>query len=81
MGSYGLIAAYILTGAGGNLLSTLYNWLKFHTVNVFPGGAGASGAVFGIAGCTHRVAQVETVARASTGSAKTAQVSHLFRSD
>ena len=50
MGSYGLIAVYILTGAGGNLLSTLYNWLKFHTVNVFPGGAGASGAVFGIAG-------------------------------
>jgi rhomboid protease GluP len=49
MGSYGLIAAYILTGAAGNLLSTLYNWYKFHGVNIFPAGAGASGAVFGIA--------------------------------
>ncbi len=54
MGSDGLIAVYILTGAAGNLLSTWHNW-------VFPGhdpsgtpffaaGAGASGAVFGIAG-------------------------------
>jgi rhomboid protease GluP len=54
MGSFGLFAAYILTGAAGNLLSTGYNW--FHAIHENPGapffqaGAGASGAVFGIAG-------------------------------
>jgi membrane associated rhomboid family serine protease len=57
MGSFGLFAVYILTGAAGNLLSTLWNWSKFHDVwfrfhdpGSFPAGAGASGAVFGIAG-------------------------------
>jgi rhomboid protease GluP len=57
MGSVGLLAVYILTGAAGNLLSTLVNWsssysdwMKYHGVGVFPAGAGASGAVFGIAG-------------------------------
>src|ERR1700722_8998492 len=50
MDSFGLFALYILTGAAGNLLSTLYNWSKFHDASIFPAGAGASGAVFGIAG-------------------------------
>jgi membrane associated rhomboid family serine protease len=50
MDSFGLFALYILTGAAGNLLSTLYNWYKFHDSSIFPAGAGASGAVFGIAG-------------------------------
>ncbi len=57
MGSAGLLAVYILTGAAGNLLSTCVNWfwfnqdwVKFHDLGVFPVGAGASGAVFGIAG-------------------------------
>ena len=54
LGSWGLLAAYILSGAAGNLLSTLVNWLwPLHDAagNVgFPVGAGASGAVFGIAG-------------------------------
>ena len=64
MGSAGLLAVYILTGAAGNLLSTLYNWsmnypewTKIHgtaavaqILEIFPAGAGASGAVFGIAG-------------------------------
>jgi rhomboid protease GluP len=57
MGSTGLLAVYILTGAAGNLLSTLVNWsesytdwMKYHDIGVFPAGAGASGAVFGIAG-------------------------------
>ena len=53
MGSAGVLAVYILTGAAGNLLSTLVNWLwPLHEagVAVFPVGAGASGAVFGIAG-------------------------------
>jgi rhomboid protease GluP len=57
MGSAGVLAVYILTGAAGNLLSTLINWwtnnpdwIKYHDVAVFPAGAGASGAVFGIAG-------------------------------
>ncbi|HUN83440.1 MAG TPA: rhomboid family intramembrane serine protease [Terracidiphilus sp.] len=57
MGSAGVIAVYILTGAAGNLLSTGVNWwriypdwMKYHDLAVFPVGAGASGAVFGIAG-------------------------------
>jgi rhomboid protease GluP len=63
MGSFGLFAVYILTGAAGNLLSTGFGWAKygqewvnFHAnggldvAAVFPPGAGASGAVFGIAG-------------------------------
>lgn len=54
MGSFGVIAAYLLTGAAGNLLSTDLNWLwPIRDGNggvFFPAGAGASGAVFGIAG-------------------------------
>jgi rhomboid protease GluP len=53
MGSAGVVAVYILTGAAGNLLSTLVNWILYHNAPggpVFPAGAGASGAVFGIAG-------------------------------
>jgi rhomboid protease GluP len=71
LGSAGMVEAYILTGAGGNLLSTFYNWWTnnadwtrylagwashhalgevFDPTFVFPPGAGASGAVFGIAG-------------------------------
>jgi rhomboid protease GluP len=68
MGSWGVLAVYILTGAAGNLLSTLKNWWvaypdlmdlikKFHGsvppdqfLGIYSPGAGASGAVFGIAG-------------------------------
>ena len=50
MGSFGVIAVYVLTGAAGNLLSTLMSMLKYHSLGEFPAGAGASGAVFGIAG-------------------------------
>jgi rhomboid protease GluP len=63
MGSAGVLAVYILTGAAGNLLSTFRGWYLFHHVwdtyhaagavdptQIFPSGAGASGAVFGIAG-------------------------------
>lgn len=57
MGSIGVFAVYVLTGAAGNLLSTLVNlvsyhgdWLRYLDIGVFPAGAGASGAVFGIAG-------------------------------
>lgn len=53
MGSFGLFAAYILTGAAGNLLSTLKNWTwPVHDAGMtyFQASAGASGAVFGIAG-------------------------------
>jgi rhomboid protease GluP len=54
MGSAGVLAVYILTGAAGNLLSTLVNWVwPIHDSTggvFFPAGAGASGAVFGIAG-------------------------------
>lgn len=57
MGSAGVLAVYILTGAAGNLLSTMWNWVqyegdwtRYQDMLVFPVGAGASGAVFGIAG-------------------------------
>jgi rhomboid protease GluP len=53
MGSAGVVAVYILTGAAGNMLSTLVNWAVYHNAPggpLFPVGAGASGAVFGIAG-------------------------------
>ncbi len=56
LGSFGVAVAYILTGAAGNLLSTFVNWVEYHgqggagLVAYGPVGAGASGAVFGIAG-------------------------------
>jgi len=60
MGSFGVVAVYVLTGAAGNLLSVLWNAWKYNAAQVphqafdpltyFPPGAGASGAVFGIAG-------------------------------
>jgi len=68
LGTAGVLAVYILTGAAGNLLSTFVNWWvtypdladlmkKVHgpipaemIQGLFPAGAGASGAVFGIAG-------------------------------
>ncbi len=53
IGSFGLFSAYILTGAAGNLLSTWENWvwpMRDAGQVMFPAGAGASGAVFGIAG-------------------------------
>ena len=56
LGSAGVFAVYILTGAAGNLLSTFVNWIWYHgtggvgPVAYGPVGAGASGAVFGIAG-------------------------------
>ncbi len=56
LGSFGVFAVYILTGAAGNLLSTFVNWVQYHSqssMGMFaygPVGAGASGAVFGIAG-------------------------------
>jgi len=53
MGTFGVIAVYVLTGAAGNLLSTFWNFLHpIHEAGaiVFPVGVGASGAVFGIAG-------------------------------
>ena len=45
-GAFGVLAAYVLSGAAGNLLSVAAS-LYFQTDSV---GAGASGAVFGIAG-------------------------------
>ena len=64
MGSFGVVAVYVLTGAAGNLLSVLWNGVHygagalgqqlghqaFDPLAYFPPGAGASGAVFGIAG-------------------------------
>ena len=60
MSSFGVVAVYVLTGAAGNLLSVLWNGVRYNVAHVphqgfdplayFPPGAGASGAVFGIAG-------------------------------
>jgi len=64
MGSFGVVAAYVLTGAAGNLLSVLWNGVHYGAgavrqqlahgpwdpLGYFPPGVGASGAVFGIAG-------------------------------
>jgi rhomboid protease GluP len=55
LGSGGVVAAYILSGAAGNLLSTFVNQWLYHpppgSEGPFgPVGAGASGAVFGLAG-------------------------------
>jgi rhomboid protease GluP len=61
MGSFGVVAVYVLTGAAGNLLSVLWNGRHIAAIlpqlpagidaaQYFPPGAGASGAVFGIAG-------------------------------
>jgi len=50
MGSFGVIAVYLLTGAAGNLLSILVNWIQYSSHGEFPAGVGASGAIFGIAG-------------------------------
>ncbi|CAN5449732.1 hypothetical protein BH10ACI4_BH10ACI4_29560 [soil metagenome] len=47
LGPLGLSAVYVLTGVAGNLLSLAYNVIFRHHESV---GAGASGAVFGIAG-------------------------------
>ena len=46
LGRWGLVATYVLTGIAGNLLSLLVNVVR-RDLSV---GAGASGAVFGIAG-------------------------------
>ncbi|HEX4006577.1 MAG TPA: rhomboid family intramembrane serine protease [Acidobacteriaceae bacterium] len=49
LGEFGIVAAYILTGIAGNLLSIAFHPIPYGQ----PGGilsAGASGAVFGIAG-------------------------------
>jgi rhomboid protease GluP len=53
MGSFGVIAVYVLTGTAGNMLSIAHNYIQhIHDVGdpAYPVGAGASGAVFGIAG-------------------------------
>ncbi|MBS1814854.1 MAG: rhomboid family intramembrane serine protease [Acidobacteria bacterium] len=47
LGFFGVISVYLLTGAAGNLLSTIWNLFARDLIQV---GAGASGAVFGIAG-------------------------------
>jgi len=47
LGPAGLIAVYLITGIAGNLLSLLFSVMARDGVSV---GAGASGAVFGIAG-------------------------------
>ncbi len=47
LGAFGVVCVYVLTGAAGNLLSVAYN-VAFQSYGEV--GAGASGAVFGLAG-------------------------------
>jgi rhomboid protease GluP len=47
LGAYGLAAVYVITGVAGNLLSLGHNVFRNNYAAI---GAGASGAVFGIAG-------------------------------
>jgi rhomboid protease GluP len=47
LGPVGLVGVYLITGIAGNLLSLFFNVVSRDFVSV---GAGASGAVFGIAG-------------------------------
>jgi rhomboid protease GluP len=54
IGPWGMVAVYMITGIAGNLLSMasnvlLFNWSHYPNILYIPG-AGASGAVFGIAG-------------------------------
>src|SRR5579875_3211177 len=54
LGPFGMVAVYMVTGIAGNLLSmgsnvVLYSWTHDVLILQIPG-AGASGAVFGIAG-------------------------------
>jgi rhomboid protease GluP len=48
LGPWGMVAVYILTGVAGNFLSLVVNVFGYH--DFISVGAGASGAVFGIAG-------------------------------
>lgn len=51
LGPFGLVAVYVLTGVAGNLLSNGWDLLFASQMQLLVGvGAGASGAVFGIAG-------------------------------
>ena len=55
IGPFGLVAVYILTGVAGNLLSLATDVIELHRTGdaaqyTYGVGAGASGAVFGIAG-------------------------------
>ncbi len=54
IGPWGMVAVYMLTGIAGNLLSMAWNvslrWMLHNTDYLSQIGAGASGAVFGIAG-------------------------------
>ena len=83
MGSAGVMAVYILTGAAGNLLSTLVNWIRLSTTGTvrgrcFPAGAGASGAVFGIAGALIVLLKSASAAGAAAGTEKAAQIGDLL---
>jgi rhomboid protease GluP len=54
MGTFGVFAVYLLTGAAGDLLSTFRNFVRPlldpSGTPYYPVGVGASGAIFGIAG-------------------------------
>ncbi len=82
MGSFGLFAVYILTGAAGNLLSTFWNWVR-PTARRFWRAflSGWRGSVR--SRLRHRrgpdhPAQIASAARSAPRSAKAAEIRHLF---
>ncbi len=81
MGSAGVLAVYILTGAAGNLLSTLVNWVLYHNAPggpVFPAGRGSLGRRVRDCRCADRAAQVEPIAGAPYRVEKAAPVGDLL---
>ena len=86
MGSFGVLAVYLLTGASGNLLSTFYNWYdwaKYHgaegaLAGFFPRGRGSIGSRLWDCRGANRVAEIAAAAGAAAGSEKTAQIRDLL---
>ena len=84
MGSFGLIAVYILTGAAGNLLSTCYNWVR-PTARLrrasFSGRRGSVRRGFRHCRRADRAAQVEAAADSAVRAQASAQVGDLLCRD
>src|ERR1700677_4754231 len=84
MGSFGVLAVYILTGAAGNLVATDIHslWPRRDVAGgvVFAGGGWSVGSRFWNCRSTDRAAEVEPAAGASCRVEKAAQVGDLFRS-
>ena len=85
MGSFGLFAVYILTGAAGNLLSTCYNWVRpMHDASGAPIFRRRRRSFRGRLRHRRRAdrpAQVQAPAHSAVRAQASAQIRHLFRRD